>query len=87
MTNQFPSNESLLLAMIEILKNENDSLHVNEIELRIIKYFNIDSESASKVRNGNRTELGYRLAWARSKGKAMGVLISPKHSHWAASRN
>jgi restriction system protein len=54
----------------------------SEIELGVIAELEVPPHLVSLIHSGNRTELQYRLAWARTKAKSSGWLTSPKRETW-----
>ena len=58
------------------------ALHNNEIEAAVALELNISESLRVAIHSGTRTELGYRLGWAKTKAKESGWLVSPKREHW-----
>lgn len=85
MTRALPSGDSLLQAVVECLKVNKGPVHIDIIEKYVREKLEISSEVAGIIRQGKRTELAYKLAWARSKAKSAGLISSPRHSFWEIS--
>ena len=77
-----PKYTDLIDHLLKVLKEAGRPLTNEEIELAIIKNLDIPSSLARLIHSGNRTELQYRLAWARTKAKNSGMIISPKRETW-----
>ncbi len=82
MSQALPSSDLLMQAIVACLKSNPRLMHIDEIEQFVRQYLNISQEAANVIRKGKRTELAYKLAWARSKAKSAGLICSPKYSHW-----
>lgn len=79
---QLPKYQDLISPMLQILTAAAKPLTNNEIELAIIAKIGIPGDLVSKVHSGKRTELQYRLAWARTKAKTCGWITNPKRETW-----
>ena len=77
-----PKYQNFISPMLEILTAANKPLSNMEIELAIISKLNIPVDLTLKIHSGKRTELQYRLAWARTKAKTSGWITSPKRETW-----
>jgi restriction system protein len=84
---QLPKYQDLISPMIQILSAAGKPLTNIEIELAIIAKLDIPVDLASKIHSGKRTELQYRLAWARTKAKTSGLIMSPKRETWNVTTN
>lgn len=81
---EVPKYEHLTPLVFEALK-ELGQLSVDAMESVIATRLELSEEARSLPHNqkeGNRTELGYRLAWARNYLKRTGLIDSPKRSLW-----
>jgi len=79
---QLPNYQDLISPMIRVLTDAGKPLSNSEIGAGVIAKLNIPSNLSSKIHSGNRTELQYRLAWARTKAKATGLIVSPARETW-----
>jgi hypothetical protein len=77
-----PHRDTLLLAIYEVLRNAQGPLHNTDIENEVGELLNLTKPQRELRHDKSYTKLGYELAWARSKAKAKGHLISPKAGFW-----
>ena len=79
---QLPKYQDLISPMIRVLTDAGKPLSNSEIEAGVIAELNIPITLSSEIHSGNRTELQYRLAWARTKAKSTGLIVSPARETW-----
>ena len=79
---QLPKYQELIRPLLMVLKNAGGPLSNAEIESGVVKELGIPASLATSIHSGNRTELQYRLAWARTKAKSAGWIESPKRETW-----
>lgn len=84
---QLPKYQSLIPAMVEVISTAGKPISNAEIELKMIQKLNIPAHLVSIIHSGKRTELQYRLAWARTKAKSQGLIISPARETWTAAES
>jgi restriction endonuclease Mrr len=77
-----PKQEVLVGATLKVLENLGGQAHFRDIEKGVIAYLNIDANLTRVIRSGNRTELAYRLSWARTKCKALGKIENVGNGNW-----
>ena len=77
-----PKQETLVGATLTVLENLGGQAHFRDIEKGVIEFLNIDSSLTMVIRSGNRTELAYRLSWARTKCKALGKIKNIGNGIW-----
>lgn len=77
-----PKYQDLIEPMIRVLCNAGKPLTNSEIEAGIINKLEISNELATLIHSGKRTELQYRLAWARTKAKSSGFVSNPAREIW-----
>jgi restriction endonuclease Mrr len=82
MTISFPSSKNLTYCLVEILNESDVPLTSSDIDERIIKKLDLNIDVVSKIRQGNRTELKYRLAWCRTKAKQNGLIERTTNNKW-----
>lgn len=76
--------QEALLLMFKTFPNQ--SFTNLEIEKFVVKELSI-SESAQKIpREKSRTELQYRLAWARTKAKGAGRIVRDGTKTWKSAQ-
>lgn len=73
--------------MIRVLTKAGKPLSNSEIEAGVIVELNIPSNLSAEIHSGNRTELQYRLAWARTKAKSTGLIVSPARETWSITNS
>jgi len=84
---ELPKFLDLVNPVIAVLTEAGKPLTNSEIESAIIEKLQISSSLASVIHSGTRTELQYRLAWARTKAKSLGRIDRPKRETWAIKSN
>lgn len=77
-----PKYQDLMPALIKVLSLAGKPLSNTEIEIQVIQELGIPSNLAEIIHSGKRTELQYRLAWARTKAKSSGLISSPARETW-----
>jgi len=86
MSNKMPTFDSLMNPLIEALFELGGSGSIDEIYETVIEMQKIDDELASVPHNpdkSNLTEIGYRMAWARTYLKKFGFLENSTRGVWA----
>jgi restriction endonuclease Mrr len=76
-----PKTSELMFPTLQVLKHKGPMKH-SEIESAIVEVMSIPSYLRSEIRSGNRTELNYRLSWARSKAKSFGYVERDASGVW-----
>ena len=77
-----PSQVLIKEAMLDLLKGSTDGLHIKDIESGVAKRLSLSKHQMEIMHKGNRTMLGYKLAWARSAAKKEGLIESTRSSYW-----
>jgi hypothetical protein len=77
-----PTSVELSASLLKILAQHPNGLTVNEIDQAVIQDLEINSELATQIRSGNRTEVKYRLAWCRTKAKQQGLVERKPPNTW-----
>lgn len=80
-----PSQAVILDAMLKVLSNSKEGVHISEIESQVAELLSLSKSQLEQMHKGRRTMLGYKLAWARSAAKKQGLIESPTHSVWKLS--
>lgn len=86
MTNQMPTFDSLMNPLLDALFALGGSGSIDEIYEKVLELQNIDEDISSMPHNpekSNQTEIGYRLAWARTYLKKYGFLENSSRGVWA----
>jgi len=79
---QLPKAGNLLKPVLLALISLGGSGSVEEIEREVIRSLNVSDQIASLIRSGRRTELNYRLSWARTRGKNLGYIERKSFKVW-----
>jgi restriction endonuclease Mrr len=79
----FPNSKSLEESLLRCLSKSDVPLSNNDIEQLVIDDLKLDSNIVSLIRSGSRTELQYRLAWARTKLKSKGLIVKVESQKWS----
>jgi restriction system protein len=79
-----PSHKDLFNPLLNALQELGGSGSIEEITQKVIELKNIPDEVAEVLHSegGSRTELEYRLAWARTYLKKYGLLDNPNRGVW-----
>ena len=86
MPSEFPTVPALIEATIRVISEANGEIKNDQITKAVIKLLNISPEMAAVVHSGNRTELDYRLAWARTKAAKSGAIVRTAPSTWKLAK-
>jgi restriction system protein len=78
-----PTYDALFNPLLEALKTLGGSASITEQETEIAKILNLSDKDLSEIHRGNRTKLGYRLAWARNYLKRYGFLENSRRGIWS----
>jgi restriction system protein len=89
MSDRMPTFDLLMNPLLDALFELGGSGSIDEIYEKVIEMQNIDDELASVPHNpdkSNLTEIGYRLAWARTYLKKYGFLENSTRGVWALTQ-
>lgn len=78
--------DQLMLPLMKALVNLGGSGSIDEIYEEVVEIENFDEETLAVLHNpdkSNQTEIGYRLAWARTYLKKAGYLENSSRGVWA----
>jgi restriction system protein len=87
---QLPTYEDLMNPLIKALRDLGGSGSIEEIYEKVTEILHLPEEMLGQLHNpetGNRTEIGYRLAWARTYLKKYGILENSSRGVWSISPN
>lgn len=76
-----PNISDLSAAILQVMF-VGDVKSFREIDDLVAKHLNIPSDLLNQKRQGNRTEYGYRMAWAKQKLKASKNLENAESRGW-----
>lgn len=82
---EIPRFDNMFQLVMDILHDFDGTIDVTRMEQEAAEKLNLSSAARNRIHNlreGYRTELGYRLAWARFYLKKAGYVESPKRSLW-----
>jgi hypothetical protein len=85
-TDEIPRYPELFQLTIDILKNHNGVANIDTIEEDAGRLLNLTEKAKFEINNledGNRTKLGYHLAWSRFYLKKAKLVENPKRAIWA----
>ena len=77
-----PSQSLIKEAMLALLKESKDGLHIKDIESGVAERLSLSKYQMEMIHKGKRTILGYKLAWARTAAKKESLIESPRSSVW-----
>jgi hypothetical protein len=77
-----PYFEDMIDPTFQALKSLGGEGHIKEIEAKVAELLNLSDEDVQEVHRGNRTKLGYRLAWSRNYLKRTGLLSKAGRAYW-----
>jgi restriction system protein len=77
-----PKYQELIQPLLRSLASKSSALENSEIAAFVAHELGLTQEQASRIHSGKRTELEYRLAWARTKAKANGWIKSRQRENW-----
>jgi hypothetical protein len=77
-----PSFEEMIDPALQAIKSLGGEGHVKEINEKVAELMDLSSEDMHAVHRGNRTTLGYRLAWSRNYLKRCGLLTKKGRAYW-----
>jgi restriction system protein len=79
---KLPKYQDLVPTLVKVMSMTGQPLTNSEIEARVIQELAIPESLTKIIHSGKRTELQYRLAWARTKAKSAGLISSPARETW-----
>jgi hypothetical protein len=77
-----PRETELIDGLLKAMRLMARPASIEEQEAEIIRLLNISEADASEIHEGNRTKLSYRLAWARTYLKSIGLLRQTERGIW-----
>ena len=80
---QLPKYQDLIKPVLSVIAKAGKPITNAEIEVGVIAELGIPSSLSTSIHSGKRTELQYRLAWARTKAKSDNWIESPARETWA----
>lgn len=80
-----PTSAELESAVVRALESQGGSSTNTEIYQWVISNLNISQSQQEIMRSGNRSEIEYRLAWARTRASKKGLIRRNGPSSWSLS--
>ena len=77
-----PKYDGLFNPLLEAIKKLGGSASISELDEEVAKSLRLPNEEISQPHDERRTELQYRLAWARTYLKAYGLLDNSERGVW-----
>ena len=81
-----PSSAELEGAVLSALSAHNGNATNAEIYSAVVKDLKLSPEQTKIMRSGNRTEIEYRLAWARTRMRKKGLINRHSPSVWSLAK-
>lgn len=78
-----PTSAVLLEAVLKAVKDLGGKATNQQIHDKVVKDLSLTKEQIDEPHSGTRTELEYRLAWARTNAKKKGLLVAAGSKLWA----
>lgn len=75
--------DELFNPTLQAIRNLGGSASVTEIEEEVAKLLNLSKKEVNDIHRGNTTKLNYRLRWARTYLKHLGLLENSSRGIWA----
>ena len=79
--NKLPTISELIDPTLIVLSS-NGPLSHRDIEVKIVELLGIPAHLRALIHSGKRTELNYRLSWARTKCKTLGLIVKKDGGMW-----
>lgn len=79
---KFPDQKELEESVIRALKANQGQATSKAIDEFVINDLKLTQEQRSRIRQGSRTEIQYRLAWVRTKAKSKGIIERTGSATW-----
>ena len=79
---RLPRISELIEPTLNCLRANNGQAHFKTIEEWVVIELGLSVEQRNLLRAGKRTELQYRLSWARTKAKSEGIIENHGKGFW-----
>jgi restriction system protein len=86
MSKNIPPYHKYMVPIFQVLKNLGGSATIQEMEEQVPELMKLTEEQLSVIHNperGSQTEVGYRMAWARTYLKNVGIIENSERGVWA----
>ncbi len=78
-----PPSSVLENSVVEAVKALGGKATTRQIHDLVVTELRLTEEQVTVIHEGNRTELEYRLAWARTRAKKKGLLVPAGIKTWS----
>jgi restriction system protein len=84
---RLPTAAALMWPTLQVLREGAGSMSNEQIELALASALQLPDVARQQMhRDTNRTEIGYRAAWARTRLRTLGYLESAGRASWRLTR-
>jgi restriction system protein len=78
-----PTYDDLFNPLLAAIRKLGGSASIQEQERTVAESLQLSEKEVAEIHSGNRTKLGYRLAWARNYLKRYGLLENSERGVWS----
>ena len=78
-----PKHDDLFNPLLQALHELGSSASITELEQKVAALLSLTDDDIAAIHKGNRTQLSYRLAWARTYLKKYGLIDNSARSVWS----
>ena len=86
MRDDMPTSSELEKTLLLLLSKSNKLLNNDEMLVAVSNYLFLSPKLYEVRRNDGRSELKYRMAWARTHAKEKGLIINKGKSIWGLAK-
>ena len=86
MRDDMPTSDELEKTLLLLLSKSNKLLNNDEMLVAVSNYLFLSPKLYEVRRNDGRSELKYRMAWARTHAKEKGLIINKGKSIWGLAK-
>ncbi len=83
-----PVFQEYMNPMLEVLRGQSGAVSIEELERRVLEAMNVADAVRAVPHDADkpdRSEVGYRMAWARTYLKKADLLVNPERGRWGIS--
>ena len=86
MREDMPTSDELEKTLLLLMSKSNKSLNNDEMLIAVSNYLFLSPKLYEIRRNDGRSELKYRMAWARTHAKEKGLIVNKGKSIWGLAK-
>jgi len=86
MREDMPTSDELEKTLLLLMSKSNKSLNNDEMLVAVSNYLFLSPKLYEIRRNDGRSELKYRMAWARTHAKEKGLIVNNGKSIWGLAK-